>query len=231
MNLFITRGLFDEAQSSGSKADVDLSDLFSAVAQRCVRLGKDDDIAHLAESPSAAWLYKSPITSHLQGPPGALALRYLQIALKRHDSVKTNWKYRQVVAEEFFSINDEMKSSWRMPNWLVDWEMERDPEGWIRRAVKYGWIAEAVEWSLDWLRKVSLQIHSTLPLIVQTTPPELLPRKAGATYTPYPLFDRVLQASTEGLEKDDEEVQKRAEQLREAITRRIAGLAKVKLTK
>jgi nuclear pore complex protein Nup160 len=85
-----------------------------------------------------------------------LALRYLQVALTRHDSVETHWKYRQVVSDQLFAMNDDIKSNWRMPGWLVEWELSRDPVGWISRALRYGWVAEAVQWSLDWIRRVSL---------------------------------------------------------------------------
>lgn len=60
------------------------------------------------------------------------------------------------MSDEFFAMNNDARGAWRMPNWLVEWEMARDPEGWIGRAIKYGWIAEAIDWSLDWLRKVCL---------------------------------------------------------------------------
>lgn len=43
-----------------------------------------------------------------------------------------------------------------MPAWLVQWEMDRDPEGWISDAVKWGWVMEALEWSLELLRRVSI---------------------------------------------------------------------------
>ena len=155
VGLFVQRGMFDEAQASASGALVDLSDFFTILTRRCVRLsqpGAESDV----DSPSSAWLYKSSVTAHLQGPPSALAMRYLQTALTRHDSEDTNWKYRQIVAEEMFSQNTDVNSGWKMPTWLVDWEMHRDPEGWISRDVRWGWIKEAIEWSIDLLRRVSI---------------------------------------------------------------------------
>jgi hypothetical protein len=75
--------------------------------------------------------------------------------LARHDSAKTDFKYRQVVTDTLFEINRDKSSGWEMPGWLVHMEMERDAEGWISRAIKYGWIAEAIGWTRQLLRDVS----------------------------------------------------------------------------
>lgn len=50
------------------------------------------------------------------------------------------------------------------------------------------------------------------------------------TILPFNLFDRVLAASGEGDEKDEQRVQGKAKVLREGIGRRKEGLAKVKGT-
>lgn len=42
-----------------------------------------------------------------------------------------------------------------MPAWLVEWEMERDPESWISSALRFGWVEESVDWSSELLRRVS----------------------------------------------------------------------------
>jgi nuclear pore complex protein Nup160 len=42
-----------------------------------------------------------------------------------------------------------------MPGWLVHMEMERDAEAWIGRAVKWGWVGEAIGWTRQLLRDVS----------------------------------------------------------------------------
>jgi nuclear pore complex protein Nup160 len=75
--------------------------------------------------------------------------------LARHDSAKTNFKYRQVVTDTLFDINRDKSSGWEMPGWLVHMEMERDAEGWISRAIQHGWISEAIGWTRQLLRDVS----------------------------------------------------------------------------
>jgi nuclear pore complex protein Nup160 len=153
VGMFVQRGMYDDALRAGVSLQVDLSDLFVSLAQRCVHLTSPSNGSY---EPSTKWLFKSPITSNLRGPPSALAMRYLQVALQRHDSKKTNWKYRKVVSEQFMRMNKAYRGSWKIPSWLVDAEMERDAEGWIARALKEGWVVQAVEWSSDLIRRVSI---------------------------------------------------------------------------
>jgi nuclear pore complex protein Nup160 len=169
VGLLVQRGLFDLALSTAASLKVDMTPLFQSLARRCVELSRMSDIAryvpHLAELEdgltssdlsSASFLHASPITSRLRGSPSSLALRYLQISLERHDSKKTNYKYRQVVADTLFEMNADKSTGWEMPGWLVHMEMERDAEGWIGRAVRWGWISEAIAWTRQLLRDVSL---------------------------------------------------------------------------
>lgn len=107
-----------------------------------------------SDSPMNTFLKSSPTTSSLQGPPHLLALHYLQTCLKRHDSSQTNFKYTATVADTFFELNGDMRAGWKMPDWLVSAEMARDPERWIARGLRWGWISEAVEWSLNLISKV-----------------------------------------------------------------------------
>ncbi|WVQ72883.1 hypothetical protein IAR50_002444 [Cryptococcus sp. DSM 104548] len=209
VGLFVQRGMYDVALSSAASLQVDMTDLFQSLAAKCVELSRLQE--HSVDISIATFLQTSSITSRLQGPPAALALHYLRISLSQHDSSKTNFRYRQAVAETLFSVNQDRKQGWRMPSWLVQWEMERDAEGWIGRAVRWGWVAEAVEWSVD--------------LVRQATPPELLPKdKTNAVYLPYNLFDRVLAATEGGDEKDEEAVQRNAKILRDEVKRRLNAL-------
>lgn len=131
-------------------------------------------------------------------------------------------------------MNLDKKGGWQMPVWLVDWEMERDSEGWIRRALGWGWVEEALNWTADLLRRVSFDSQADIEVFAdrgQATPPELIPPgKTLVANIPYNLVDRVLAAVGEGDEKDDQRVQRKAEDLREAIARRKEGLAKVRRT-
>jgi nuclear pore complex protein Nup160 len=85
-----------------------------------------------------------------------LASRYLELALQQHDSTRTQFAYSAAAADAFFEQNADKRKGWKMPAWLVQAEMGRDAEGWVARAVKWGWIEEAVEWTAEMLRRVSL---------------------------------------------------------------------------
>ena len=208
--------MYDEALSAASCLSVDMSGLFVSLARRCVQLNRVSDLASDIETPSSAFIFKSPITSHLRGPLSARALRYLQVALERYDSEKTQFRYRIAVSDELFKLNNDARSGWQMPAWLVEMEMERDPEGWITRALAHGWVSEALTWSLE--------------LLGRQTPPELLPSgKSMIAYTPFNLFSRVVAATREGPEEEDQEVQAKAKALAEGVEQRIKGLKKIKV--
>lgn len=200
VGFFTQRSMFDEAQSSAAAMNVDMTDMFVTLAARCVELARAPGVK--LDNPSASFLAASPITSRLRGPPSALALRYLQVSLERHDSAATQWKYRTAVADAFFSLNNDALSGWQVPVWLVETELSRDPENWISKALSYGWISEAISWSREVLRRA--------------TPPDLLLNKPDAIDIPYNLFDRVLAAG-----ESDEDTKKAAEGLRTEIQRRI----------
>ncbi|WWC70656.1 uncharacterized protein I206_104607 [Kwoniella pini CBS 10737] len=213
VGLFIQRGMFDIAQSSAAALQVDMTDLFQALAARCIELSRLSE--HNGDFSAATFLQSSPVTARLRGSPSALSIKYLQSALTRHDSAKTNWKYRQAVADTLFEMNKDKKQKWQMPVWLVTWEMERDPESWINKALKHGWVEEAIGWTIEMIRKA--------------TPPELLPSgKSDSAYIPYNLIDRVIAASEEGDEKEEKNVQQKVKVLKEEVERRLKGLEKIR---
>jgi nuclear pore complex protein Nup160 len=107
---------------------------------------------------SSAWLHNSPVTARLRGSPAAMAQRYLQVTLGQHDSAHSHFNYRRAVSNVFFELNADKTSGWQMPAWLVEWEMERDAEGWIACALRYGWVEEAVDWAAELLRRVSTRL-------------------------------------------------------------------------
>ena len=158
IGLLVQHGKYDEALSSAAALEVDMSDIFISLASRCVQLSRLSELSGGVDTNSISYLFSSPITSRLRGPPPVLALRYLQIALTRYDSAKAQWKYREAVADTLFEMNADKRNGWQMPVLLVDGEMTRNPEGWISRAVKWGWVEEAIDWSLDYLRRVSKSI-------------------------------------------------------------------------
>ncbi|TXT13507.1 hypothetical protein VHUM_00874 [Vanrija humicola] len=209
VGFFTQRSLFDLALSSAADMDVDMTDIFQTLATRCVELSRVPSMA--ADNPAVAFLSASPVTARLRGPPSALALRYLEVALDRRDGLSTQYKYRDTVANTFFELNEDARSGWQMPVWLVEHELKRDAEGWISRAVDKGWVKEAVEWTAEVLRRAQ--------------PPDLLPAgKEFAADIPYNLVDRVLAAAGQGEEKSDRALQAAAKALREVVDRRASGL-------
>jgi nuclear pore complex protein Nup160 len=153
VGLFTQHGAYDLAQSSAFALKVDMTPIFRSLAERCLLLARTP-ITSIDPS-SSSWLRTSSSTSRLRGPPSTLSLRYLQISLERHDSKSTGWKYGEQVSEVWFEKCNDKREGWVMPAWLVQREMKRDMEGWISRAVKWGWIEEAVDWLIDWFREVS----------------------------------------------------------------------------
>lgn len=160
VGLLVQRNMFDQAQSAAESLKVDMTHLFVALATKCVDLARLSTLS--VDSSAAAFLQSSPLTARLRGSPAAVALRYLQISLSRHDSVATQFRYREAVADALFEQSRDRRFGWQMPLWLVSWEMERDPEGWIGRALKWGWVKEAVEWSAQLLRDVSTTLACLL---------------------------------------------------------------------
>jgi hypothetical protein len=75
-----------------------------------------------------------------------------------------------------------------MPGWLVHMEMERDPETWISRAVRHGWISEAVGWTRQLLRDVSLYIFQgnevEVGLMIDNAPGATSKGKVGSSGYP-----------------------------------------------
>lgn len=205
VGFFTQRDRFDDALLAASEMGEDMTDVFVALATRCVELSR----GARRDDARAAFL-RAPATARLRGPPSALALRYLQIAMARHDGDATRWKYTAAVADTFFSLNEDAARQWAMPAWLVQGELARDAAGWIARALRFGWVKEAIEWSADALR-------------AQAAPE----RKDGSCDTPFNLYDRVLAACKEGEEKDDARVQAAAKALRESVERRVAATRKV----
>lgn len=145
-----------------------MKEIFISLATRCVELASPNTPVLYVEhtytpcaklttsSPDAiAYLHTSPLTNRLRGSDAALSLRYLEKVLQQYDSADTHYAYRTAVANTFFALNSNKRGGWRMPAWLVSWEMERNPEGWIGMAVKWGWIEEALDWSAEMLRRVS----------------------------------------------------------------------------
>ncbi|WVN88634.1 uncharacterized protein L203_103845 [Cryptococcus depauperatus CBS 7841] len=209
IDIFVQRGMYDDAQTAASSLQVDMTGFFTNLATRWVELWRLQE--NTTDVPAAAFLQTSPVTSRLQGSPAALASHYIRVALQRHDSSKTNYIYSEIVADTLFELNNDINQGWVMPAWLVQSEMQRNPEGWIGRALKWGWISEALDWTLELLR--------------QATPPGLLPKgQSLTTFIPYNLIDRLIAAAEEDASEGDEAIGRKVEMLKEEVSKRIKGL-------
>lgn len=202
VGLFTQRAQFDDAFSTAAGTGTDMTDIFVAVAERCVDL---EQRPNAAVDGSEAWLAASPVTARLRGSPAALAQRYLQTSLARHDTPKTDFRYTSAVADVFFA------NARAMPAWLASAEMARDAESFISRALAAGWTREALGWVSE--------------LLAGLTPPDLLPKRDAAADAAYNLLDRVMAAAREA---EEAEIKKAAEEMKTRIGTRIQGLKAIK---
>lgn len=205
VGLFTQRAQFDDAFSTAAASGTDMTDIFVAVAERCVDLEQRPNASVDGYNSSEAWLAASPITARLRGSPSALAQRYLQTSLSRHDTAKTGYRYTSSVADVFFA------NARSMPAWLASAEMARDAESFISRALAAGWTREALGWASE--------------LLGGLTPPDLLPKRDAAADAPYNLLDRVTAAAKQA---EEAEIKKAAEEMKSQIGKRVEGLKAIK---
>ena len=174
VGLLVQKNMYDEALSVAAALRADMTKIFVTLATKAVEMSQESGTDKSVHRPLprlkysmvfATYLRKSPVTARLRGPAPALALRYLQVCLERHDSASTHFAYRIAVSDTFFELNIDEARGWKMPQWLVSWEMQRDPHGWIDRAIRWGWITEALDWSIQVLQNVCASTARPLSLM------------------------------------------------------------------
>jgi len=170
-------GAYDDAFAAANALEEDMVPIFQHLTERCLDLAADPEIAD--ETNLGMWLATSPVSCAWAGTTADKAWKYLQIQLNRYDNAKAPGSFAEAVTDKI------MARKFPMPSWLVQSEMERFPEGLIRKALHHGRVEAALEWSVEHLRK---------------RPPR--PSKLGEgglrpAYTPYSLLDQVVAAATD----------------------------------
>jgi nuclear pore complex protein Nup160 len=169
---------FDMAMATARSLDVDMSELFATLTSQCLRLSRNPEI--VLQEDTSDWLLTDNVSSW-PGSPADRGWRYLRVALERHDSAQTDYKYSKTAFETILSSD---RSS-LPPPWLVHSLEENHHEYLIRTSLRYDIIEGALEHSLSLLRKA----NTALSRAPQKT--------ASVTWLPYTLIDQVLAASAQ----------------------------------
>jgi nuclear pore complex protein Nup160 len=169
---------FDMAMATARSLDVDMSELFATLTSQCLRLSRNPEI--VLQEDTSDWLLTDNVSSW-PGSPADRGWRYLRVALERHDSAQTDYKYSKTAFETILSSD---RSS-LPPPWLVHSLEENHHEYLIRTSLRYDIIESALEHSLSLLRKA----NTALSRAPQKT--------ASVTWLPYTLIDQVLAASAQ----------------------------------
>ena len=119
----------NQAMTIARSLKVDMTDLFIHLTNQCVRLTRNPGSILYARSiyssylcvnlssrheDTSGWLLTDSASSW-QGSPSDRGWRYLQQALKRHDSVETDHRYAKASLETMLSAD-----SMAPPPWLID---------------------------------------------------------------------------------------------------------------
>ncbi|KAG0698850.1 nucleoporin Nup120/160-domain-containing protein [Suillus ampliporus] len=169
---------FDMAMATARSLDVDMSELFSTLTSQCLRLSRNPDA--VLQEDTSDWLLTDNVSSW-PGSPADRGWRYLRVALERHDSAETDYKYSKTALETILSSD---RSS-PPPPWLVHSLEENHHEYLIRTSLRYDIIESALEHTLSLLRKANTALSHA-------------PQKAASvTWLPYTLIDQVLAASAQ----------------------------------
>ncbi|KAG1836482.1 hypothetical protein C8R48DRAFT_680501 [Suillus tomentosus] len=169
---------FDMAMATARSLDVDMSELFTTLTSQCLRLSRNPET--ILQEDTSDWLLTDNVSSW-PGSPADRGWRYLRVALERHDSVETDYKYSKTAFETILSSD---RSS-PPPPWLVHSLEENHHEYLIRTSLRYDIIESALEHSLSLLRKANIAFSHASQ------------KAASVTWLPYTLIDQVLAASAQ----------------------------------
>ncbi|CDO74132.1 hypothetical protein BN946_scf185043.g182 [Trametes cinnabarina] len=103
---------FNTAMTAARSLDVDMSDLFSHLTNRCLRLSRNPD-AVMSEDTSD-WLLTDKVSSW-PGTSAEKGWRYLRQSLERHDGPQTDYSYTKVVLETIMAFDRTSPP----PPWLI----------------------------------------------------------------------------------------------------------------
>ncbi|KAF8845600.1 hypothetical protein BDN67DRAFT_993287 [Paxillus ammoniavirescens] len=167
---------FELAMSAARALDVDMSELFAALAGQCMRLSRNPDA--VLQEDTSDWLLTDNVSSW-PGSPADRGWRYLKLALERHDGSDTDYRYSKAVLEAILSHD----ISSPPPPWLIHTLEDHHHEYLIRTSLRFDILESALEHTLSLVRKAESKL-SRVP-----------PKMSCSTWLPYTLIDQVLAAA------------------------------------
>ncbi|TDL29800.1 hypothetical protein BD410DRAFT_817789 [Rickenella mellea] len=192
-------GLFDIAMATGRILEVDMTELFQRLAIQCLRLTAAPDPSLLEIA--ADWLLTDKVSSW-PGTTAERGWRYLRQSLERHDSAETDFRYSKAVFETLLSYERGRDA----PPWLVASLEEHHPDHLIRACLKYDLIDDALDHTLNLVRKAKASASRTPS------------KQAGSTWLPYTVIDAVVNAAETWRGGEDTV---RTAKLRDAVLREV----------
>ncbi|CEL59495.1 Nuclear pore complex protein Nup160 OS=Mus musculus GN=Nup160 PE=1 SV=2 [Rhizoctonia solani AG-1 IB] len=204
VSLYVRANNFDLAFSTGRLVGGDLGTAFVNLTAQCMNLTAS---AELADNESIPWL-ETDQTLAWDGSTVQRAWHYLQLSLERHDVEEGDWSYRKIVADAVL----ELDQSARLPNWLVSFFLEKQPDYLVRLCLKYSRLQDALLYSIRMVKEAT-DVLSVMP-----------PRHASTTCLPYSLFDQLIIATTEPTSSPEQK--QLAETLKKDLATRLSKLQK-----
>ncbi|KAF8760306.1 Nucleoporin [Rhizoctonia solani] len=204
VSLYVRANNFDLAFSTGRLVGADLGPAFVNLATQCMNLTAS---AELADNESIPWL-ETDQTLAWDGSTIQRAWHYLQLSLERHDVEEGDWSYRKAVADTVL----ELDQSARLPNWLVSFFLEKQPDYLVRLCLKYNRLQDALLYSVRMVKEATDAL-SVMP-----------PRHASTTCLPYSLFDQLIIAASEPASSSEQK--HLAETLKKDLAARLLKLQK-----
>ncbi|KAF9224346.1 hypothetical protein BS17DRAFT_808097 [Gyrodon lividus] len=166
---------FEFAMTTARALDVDMSELFAALAGQCMRLSRSPNA--VLQEDTSDWLLTDNVSSW-PGSPADRGWRYLKLALERHDGPDTDYRYSKAALEAILSHD----ISSPPPPWLIHTLEDHHHEYLIRTSLRFDILESALEHTLSLIRKVDSKL-SRAP-----------PKTSCSTWLPYTLIDQVLVA-------------------------------------
>ncbi|KAI8984997.1 nucleoporin Nup120/160-domain-containing protein [Trametes punicea] len=167
---------FNTAMTIARSLNVDMSDLFGHLTNRCLRLSRNPD-AVMSEDTSD-WLLTDKVSSW-PGTPAEKGWRYLRQSLERHDGPQTDFRYTKVALETIMAFDRTSPP----PPWLIHTLEEHHPEYLIRTCLRFEVLESALDHTLSMMRRSDARLTDELS------------KTASATWLPYTLIDQVLVAA------------------------------------
>ncbi|KZT41120.1 hypothetical protein SISSUDRAFT_1059684 [Sistotremastrum suecicum HHB10207 ss-3] len=171
-------GSFDKALAFAHTLGEDMTEIFERLTEICLRLYKGGDSA--AKLLPLEWA-RSPRILSVPGTLTERAWRYLDLTLQQYDGVANQFSYRQVVLERIVQLSGPSA----VPQKLFSFFVSQELEYLIRVLLRYGYVENASQLSLDLISKNS----KGRPRQSDSAGPDHL------GWMPYSLFEQVIIAS------------------------------------